>query len=449
VQRAIELGEHDRVRLTIVSDLQRAGWGDEGAMAVPDRLQLQLRDAGAAATPNLAVVGVRREPNAVIATLRNSGTEAASGAARIVVDGRAVATASFTVAAGSSVERSIPYRAPDRAELAVEIDDTTGFQADNARYLIADRRGGTRLLVVGESAAESGFFLTRALDAAGSDDGFEVHASSGAAIDRGSASDWNDLGAVVLLSTRSVDRRARDMLASFVRAGGGLFVAAAPEVEASALAGIMGWSNFVASEQAANRVVLAPTDARHPIFKPFGALTANLGQVRFTRTWRVREEGWDVIARFSDASPALLERRDGEGRVVLFASDLDRRWNDFPLNPAFVPFVVEAIRHVAVAPDARRDYTVAHAPAGAKPQPGIYTLPSSQRRIAVNVEVRESETARMPEAEFSAMLRPAPDPAPPPVAHRAQQAEGRQSLWRYGLMLMIGVLVVESVVGRR
>ena len=35
-----------------------------------------------------------------------------------------------------------------------------------------------------------------------------------------------------------------------------------------------------------------------------------------------------------------------------------------------------------------------------------------------------------------------------PVALRAQQVEGRQSLWRYGLLLMMLALVAESVVGR-
>ena len=58
------------------------------------------------------------------------------------------------------------------------------------------------------------------------------------------------------------------------------------------------------------------TDLRHPIFRPFGPLSANLGQVRFERTWRIRPEGWDIAARFSDGTPALLERAEGRGRIV-------------------------------------------------------------------------------------------------------------------------------------
>ena len=36
----------------------------------------------------------------------------------------------------------------------------------------------------------------------------------------------------------------------------------------------------------------------------------------------------------------------------------------------------------------------------------------------------------------------------PPLERQAQQAEGTQNLWRYGLLLMLAALVGESVVGR-
>ena len=91
----------------------------------------------------------------------------------------------------------------------------------------------------------------------------------------------------------------------------------------------------------------AVTDLRHPIFRPFGSLTANLGQVAFTRAWRLPAAGWEIAASFTDGAPALMERREGDGRVLCFASDLDWRWNDFPLHPAFVPFVVESVRYAA------------------------------------------------------------------------------------------------------
>jgi hypothetical protein len=195
-------------------------------------------------------------------------------------------------------------------------------------------------------------------------------------------------------------------------------------------------------------VALAPTDIRHPIFRPFGALTANLGQVRFDRAWRVKSAGWDVVARFTDGSPALLERREGKGRVMLFASDFDRRWNDFPLNPAFVPFALEAVRYVSGSQDRGRDYLVGSAPEGAGAKPGVYRAASGGRAIAVNVDARESTTAVVGSDEFQAMVERVPLAAGIATDARAQQVEARQSYWQYGLLLMLGALVAESIVGR-
>ena len=253
--------------------------------------------------------------------------------------------------------------------------------------------------------------------------------------------------AVVLLSTRSLDRSARDAIAAFVRGGGGLLVAAAPDVEVDVVRGMFGWkAGAIAPEGTLRLASFTATDARHPIFRPFGALAANLGQVRFTRTWRVDPSGWQVAAHFDDGAPAVLERAEGSGRVVLFASDLDRRWNDFPLHPSFVPFVVETVRHVGARRVEADEFVVGRTPAGLNAEPGLHRLESG-RLVAVNVDPRESATGVMTAAEFAAMLDVVPQVAEQQAA-REEQTESRQSLWRYGLLIMLATLVVESFIGR-
>ena len=54
-----------------------------------------------------------------------------------------------------------------------------------------------------------------------------------------------------------------------------------------------------------------------------------------------------VIVRLGDQTPLLLEKRIGEGRVVLLTSGLDNLTNDFPLDPAFVPFIEQTARYLA------------------------------------------------------------------------------------------------------
>jgi hypothetical protein len=58
-------------------------------------------------------------------------------------------------------------------------------------------------------------------------------------------------------------------------------------------------------------------------------------------------EGAQVLARFDSGAPAVLERRVGAGRVVLWGSTLDDSWSDLPKKLLFVPFVHQAVRHLA------------------------------------------------------------------------------------------------------
>jgi hypothetical protein len=449
-ERAIELSDRDEARLVIVSDLQRGGWESAAPATVPSSLQVEVRRVDAPAG-NLAVTRIRREADSIRLEIRNGGAAAVSGTARLAVDNRPAATAPFAVPASSSADVIVPYRAPARGILAAEIDEPSGFPFDNRRFLLLDPTGRPHVTIVADAANQSGFYATRVLQSADGETGFEVQTASAAALGTVDPEQLAQQSVLMLLSTRNLDRRGRERLVTFVRQGGGLLIAASAEIDPSAVAAAMSWPDFSATEQAAG-AVLAATDLRHPIFRPFGGLAANLGQVRFARTWKVRPDGWDVAARWTNGSPALLERREGNGRVVLFTSDIDRRWNDFPLNQAFVPFVIEAVRHAAALTELPGEYAIAEVPSSGRPEPGVQTL-GDGRRITVNVDPRESAIASLTAAEFKAGLAAvsAPDPASPgpPLERQARQAEGTQNLWRYGLLLMLAALVGESMVGRR
>jgi hypothetical protein len=46
-----------------------------------------------------------------------------------------------------------------------------------------------------------------------------------------------------------------------------------------------------------------------------------------------------VVLRFGDGVPAVMERTWGLGRVVLFSSTANTAWNDLPVRPSFVPLI--------------------------------------------------------------------------------------------------------------
>jgi hypothetical protein len=444
--KAAEIAAGDEAHLIVISDLQRSGWDAEDRTVLPAGISLDVRDAG---TPpsNLSVVSISVTPGRVIAAVRNTGSPARRGQVTIEHEGRIVHTATYSVGADSAVDVTMPYHAPSTGSLKVSIDDPGGVPADNSRFAILDAIPSNSVLLVTSGANPSGYYIARALAAIGGADPDRLDVSTGTAAL--TTDDLTKYSAVVLLSTRALDRRGRDSIAGFVRAGGGLVIAGSPEVEATVVSAIFNWRTPITGtiEMAAS-AALSPTDPRHPVFRPFGSLSANLGQVRFVRAWRVAPDGWDVAARFTDGNPALVERREGSGRVVLFASDLDRQWNDFPLHPAFVPFIIETVRYVSASHDHARDYIVGAAPAGAGSAPGVYRVGPDNRSIAVNVDPREGVTTGMRPQEFTERVEPVDTAGHSSGDTRSTHLEARQSYWRYGLLLMLAALVAESFVGR-
>ena len=433
--------------LVVISDLQRSGWENQQPMILPAGWRVEVVDVGAI-DGNVALVNAAVESDRVVASLRNDWNAKREGRVRVLHDDREIAAAPYSMAPDTNVEIPIAVRAPASGALAIAIDDLGGLPADDVRYrtLGSDAQARALILTGGAGAGRGGFYLSRALDAPVEDGGFAVDVRpvsglSAAVLEKG------QYPLVVLTSTRGLERRAREALATHVRAGGGLLLTAAADQDAAMVSNLFGWQPSLAPVDMHDRpLTFAATDPRHPVFRPFGPLLANLGNVRFDRVWRVRPDGWSVLARFDDGSPALLERAEGNGRVLLFASDLDRRWNDFPVHPSFVPFAIETARFASAARSASRELVVGAVPAEFEARPGVQR--NGTRQVAVNVDVRESNLARMQTDEFAARFQTSSAAAPQATRLHARQVEADQSYWRYGLMLMLVVLVAESFVGR-
>lgn len=446
--KAAEVAGASAARLVIVSDLQRAGWEGEGHAVLPSNVAVDLRDRGGPPMRNVSVAAVRPAADRVVASVRNAGPAPRSGEVRIDRDGHTVASARYVAQPGTSVDVPIAYRTPGHGSIAVSVDDPDGFASDNTRFVVLDPQKDESALLVTSGASESGFYLARALGsaAAGGDQRFDTRLTTSATMPHDGLAGYS---AVVLLSTRGLERRARESLAAFVRSGGGLLIAASPDVDAVVLSTTFDWQPALKSAtESGEATALSVTDLRHPVFRPFGILSANLGQVRFERSWQLDGKGWDVTARFTDGSPALLERREGQGRIVLFASDVDRKWNDFPLHPSFVPFGIEAVRYVAGRRDRGAEYVSGTEPEGAEGRPGVYRAKTDGRMVAVNVDSAESGTDVMRPDEFTAMIESVSPAAGAVLDPRARLVEARQSYWQYGLLLMLAALIAESFMGR-
>jgi hypothetical protein len=454
-----------RGTLVVVTDLQENGWDAGDRVSVPESVRVEVADVGAAAQ-NLAVTSVRPAADQIVAVVRNTGTRARDTRVRLMLDGRPADDMAVSIAPGASVE--VPLSGASHAATAsVAIDDREGMQADNVRYAMLQHGGRSPLLVVtgtGDLRREA-FYVEQALSAgaAGRD---TVHVTGVSAADL-SAWDVRRLApyaAVLLLSTKGLDRRGREALGDYTRAGGGLLIAAGPEIDGDVASGLLGDDSRLqmttapdvdTGPRAAART-LVPADVRHPVFQSFGGNAAALGFVKFQNVARIGGAGCHTLARFTTGEPALLDCPVAEGHALVLASDLGNRWNDFPLHPTFVPFLQEAVRYLAGTNLHTAEYLVGDAPRGVARTPGFATLrdssgrtPGGERRIAVNVDPREADPARMSIGDFTAAVTRMKDLGVSEARLEARHEEERQHLWQYLLMLLTATLVAEGVVASR
>jgi hypothetical protein len=440
------LTEEPRARLVVVTDMQRAGF-DGGTPSLADGVELVVRDVGAS-SGNLAVVDARTDARRLVATVLNAGSAARAVDVRLESSGQVRATRRVTVGAATSIE--VPFDNPPQGSFDVAIDDPDGYAGDNVRFGINAPRALPRVLIAGGAVGSGdGFYLSRAL-AAGEEEGpdVDVRIVPGAEVAGMTASQLSEYAVAVVLSTHGLDRRLREPLRAFVDAGGGLLLAAAKEADPAVLATVLDWLPQIKPHERAGRGVLAPTDVRHPIVKAFAPVVPNLGQVSFDRVWQLDAAGgWQAVARYTDGAPALLEVRSGRGRVVLFTSDLDKRWNDFPLHPIYVPFVQELARYLGARQPAAAEMLVADAPAASAGKPGL--VQAGGRTLAVNVDPHESTIERVGPLEFTRSISRTSADTKAAVSRASAVTEARQQYWQYGLIVMLCVLVAEAFVGAK
>jgi hypothetical protein len=422
---------------------------------VPERIAVEVAEVGMPAG-NLAVAGVRNEEGQAVATLLHTGRTPPRARVKLTLNDQPMGEVEATVGEGASTDVRFPTLLPETGVASVTVEDPTGYTADNVRYAVLDPPRPAPILALGSTGnPDEAFYLERALAVAAEPKRYDLTVVGAESAVNLSAPDLERYGALFILSTRRFDRKAWETLGAYVRGGGGAFVAMGPEVDAAIIRDMFGGNPALRVEAHAGeggRVAFAPVDLRHPIFRPFGVFAGNLGQVSFHRTADVEAGGsgsGEAIARFSDGRVALAEYRVGQGRVLVFASDLNNRSNDFPLHPGFLPFVHESVRYLVKDRAGPTEYLVAEVPADVKPEPGIARHGEGRGRVAVNVDLRESNLQRLEPKDFQDGLARLNQAAAGEARETAAQTEEQQGFWRYGLIVMLVALAAEGLLGRR
>jgi hypothetical protein len=235
-----------------------------------------------------------------------------------------------------------------------------------------------------------------------------------------------------------------------------------------------------------NYTMLGQIGFDHPLFAPMAGPHFNdFTQIRF---WKYRQiqpeqlEGANIVARFENGDPAVVEWRIGKGRLYLFTSgwhladsQLARSWKFVLLVSAMVEggrggradrvyFVVnepvplgeresDAQPPAVTKPDGTKVQLATDANTfAAADMPGVYTISSadSPEQFAVNLDPMESRTAAVgleTLEQFGCRLV-GRSPTAQNENERLQlqdvQLESRQKIWQWLIVAALAILVAET-----
>jgi hypothetical protein len=353
--RAMAESVHTPIELHLFSDLQRGQLATTfSEMALPDNVKLVTHAVITKAQPNWTVEAVDvpgqvwgkdAKPVHVQAVVAGFGTPSARRTVSLVVKGKTTATKTVEVPANGRATvdfpaLEVPY---GFSHCEVKIDGGDGFAADDLRRFAVERSDPQKaLLIHGYNDNRSPLYVRAALSAA-AESAFILESL---AVNEAADRQPSNYAFVILSDLNSLPSILENSLTQYVRAGGSLLIAAGTSAGARSQIPIFG-ARIVQTRDYSRvperYMAVGASDSSYPAVAKAGGWEG----VKFFYALDVEPGDARVIVRLGDQTPLLLEKRIGEGRVVLFTSGLDNLTNDFPLEPAFVPFIEQTARYLA------------------------------------------------------------------------------------------------------
>jgi hypothetical protein len=234
---------------------------------------------------------------------------------------------------------------------------------------VIDFPAGERVLVIDGSADEQNAYYLQAAfrPLERSNTGIRPEVKQVSFLRDATLETLNGYSAIYLLDVNRLDGRGAETLESYIQGGGGVAIFAGPDVN-------VGYYNQALYKEGRG-ILPAPLGLEttlgpaldpgepdlellnHPIFSFFQSETNPL--IRGVKIDRFRKvaEGWkpssqqavEVIARTRDKSPLIVEKRLGQGEVLLFLTKLAPDWNDWAKNPSFVVVALKMQSYLATA----------------------------------------------------------------------------------------------------
>jgi hypothetical protein len=376
---ALDAGTGKRV-IHLISDFQKSGWSaGEEDFRLGSGMQLEYVDVGSDDFSNLTFGDVRVDEAGegtgggldIKAAVVNFGTQDRTGVSvSLALDGRVVSEKKINVAKNglSAAEFQLPGLTPGLHAFVLAVDDRQ-LDRDNRFSMVVEARGRTPVACVngpatGRSSHSADFFLGNALNLSS----VSPYLLTPIPLQKIESSAAIPGGLVIWNSASGGGVALQKKLQEFVKHGGGLVIVLADSSLAADFNRSFGsWLpvKVLESEKNSRGKSVRPaedyslmTDIRqdHPIFRPFSEPhSGSFSTARFYEHARLSAtSGAEVLARFDDRTPALVQANIEKGRVLIFPSSADDSTNDLPLKSVYAPFWQQLLRYAANFQEGRR-----------------------------------------------------------------------------------------------
>jgi hypothetical protein len=231
-------------------------------------------------------------------------------------------------------------------------------------------------------------------------------------------------------------------------------------------------------------VMLGEINFSHPLFSAFAKPQYNdFTKIHFWNHIRMEmpdNDSTQVVARFDDGSPAIWEKRLGDGKLVVMTSGWNPLDSQLALSTKFVPLVTGILDQASGTTDVLPSYAVYDRVAVphsgdsdvtvTKPdgeqvklsgeqadfkqtdQPGIYHVRFADRQqsFAVNLAASECDTSLLDNERLEELgVQLGRQATQSEELDRQRQLrdvelEGRQNVWRWLIVAAMGVLLIET-----
>ena len=295
----------------------------------------------------------------------------------------------------------------------------------------------------------------------------------------------------LVVATDGIEANRINSLREYLTDGGTMLYVSGGPGEQESLARLLEVDHLeIVEAKVDDYVMVTNVDFAHPMFAAFDDVRfADFTRIHVWNHRSIKIDGlkdFSVLASFDDGDPAIVEKRIGKGRVILFTSGWNPSDSQLALSTKFVPLLNSMLDIGSVRFDTSARYVVGDdvslagfqsedvdtatvvSPDGTEINlasleksfdqtslPGTYTIASaaSAPRFTVNLAANESKTEALPVSQLETLgvklFKDSVTPTAEEAAEtqrqlQAQELESRQKFWQWLIAATLIVILLET-----